>query len=94
VYQHLRDGILRFLDCSSDHAAIARRVAQLVRECDVFVQGFRWGSFARRGFGPEELSRINPRLIYVEVNAYDFPGGSGASPRACSEEGSSDPIAL
>jgi hypothetical protein len=28
AYQHLRDGILRFLDCSSDHAAIARRVAQ------------------------------------------------------------------
>jgi hypothetical protein len=50
------------------------RVLELVRECDVFVQGFRWGSFARRGFGPEELSRINPRLIYVEVNAYGFQG--------------------
>jgi hypothetical protein len=50
------------------------RVLELVRECDVFVQGFRWGSFARRGFGPEELSRINPRLIYAEVNAYGFQG--------------------
>lgn len=28
AYQHLRDGILRFLDCPGDHAAIARRVAQ------------------------------------------------------------------
>jgi crotonobetainyl-CoA:carnitine CoA-transferase CaiB-like acyl-CoA transferase len=45
------------------------RVLELVRECDVFVQGFRWGSFTRRGLGPEELSRINPRLIYAEVNA-------------------------
>src|SRR5689334_11079619 len=50
------------------------RVLELVRECDVFVQGFRWGSFARRGFGPEELSRINPRLVYVDVNAYGFQG--------------------
>jgi hypothetical protein len=50
------------------------RVLELVAECDVFVQGFRWGSFARHGFGPEELSRINPRLIYTEVNAYGFQG--------------------
>ena len=28
AYQHLRDGILRFLDCPSDHDAIAKRVAQ------------------------------------------------------------------
>ena len=50
------------------------RVLELVRECDVFVQGFRWGSFTRRGFGPDELSRVNPRLIYVDVNAYGFQG--------------------
>jgi len=50
------------------------RTLELVRECDVFVQGFRPGSFARRGFGAEELRKINPRLIYVEVNAYGFQG--------------------
>ncbi|MEI7870924.1 MAG: CoA transferase [Alphaproteobacteria bacterium] len=50
------------------------RALELVRECDVFVQGFRWGSFARHGFGPDELRAINPRLIYVEVNAYGFQG--------------------
>ena len=47
---------------------------RLVRECDVFVQGFRWGSFSRRGFGPDDLRRINPRLIYVDVNAYGYQG--------------------
>ena len=51
-----------------------RRALELIRECDVFVQGFRWGSFAQRGFGPEDLCRINPRLIYVDVNAYGFQG--------------------
>lgn len=50
------------------------RTIELVRECDVFVAGYRWGSFARRGFGPEELRKINPRLIYVEANAYGFQG--------------------
>jgi crotonobetainyl-CoA:carnitine CoA-transferase CaiB-like acyl-CoA transferase len=49
-------------------------VLRLVSECDVFVQGFRWGSFTRRGFGPDDLRRINPRLIYVELNAYGFQG--------------------
>ena len=38
------------------------------------MQGFRWGSFARRGFVPEDLHRVNPRLIYIEVNAYGFQG--------------------
>jgi hypothetical protein len=58
------------LRSASDRA----RVLELVRDCDIFVQGFRWGSFAQRGFGPEDLRKINPRLIYVEVNAYGFQG--------------------
>jgi hypothetical protein len=62
TYLDLRDG---------DDRKLALR---LVRECDVFVQGFRTGSFARHGFGPDDLYRINPRLIYVELNAYGFQG--------------------
>jgi crotonobetainyl-CoA:carnitine CoA-transferase CaiB-like acyl-CoA transferase len=31
------------------------RALELVRESDVFVQGFRSGSFARRGFGSDDL---------------------------------------
>jgi hypothetical protein len=62
VYMDLRS--------ASDRA----RLLELARDCDVFVQGFRWGSFVRRGFGPEDLRKINPRLIYVEVNAYGFQG--------------------
>jgi len=50
------------------------RALELVRGCDVFVQGFRWGSLIRHGFGPEDLQRINPHLIYVDVNAYGFQG--------------------
>jgi len=62
VYMDLRNPV--------DHA----RALELVRDCDVFVQGFRPGSFAHRGFGPADLRAINPRLIYVEANAYGFQG--------------------
>jgi crotonobetainyl-CoA:carnitine CoA-transferase CaiB-like acyl-CoA transferase len=50
------------------------RILELVRECDVFVQGFRPGAFAHLGFGPEDLARLNPNLVYVEVNGYGFQG--------------------
>jgi crotonobetainyl-CoA:carnitine CoA-transferase CaiB-like acyl-CoA transferase len=61
-----------YIDLRNDaDRAVALRLA---RECDVFVQGFRWGSFASRGFGPEDLRKINPRVIYVDVNAYGFQG--------------------
>jgi hypothetical protein len=36
------------------NAADRELALQLVREADVFVQGFRSGSFARRGFGPDD----------------------------------------
>src|SRR3569623_523564 len=55
----------------ADDCKLALRLAG---ECDVFVQGFRFGALARRGFGPDDLRRINPRLIYVDVNAYGFQG--------------------
>ncbi|MGZ9115677.1 MAG: CoA transferase [Methylocystis sp.] len=61
-----------YIDLRAD--ADRARALDLARDCDVFVQGFRWGSLAKRGFRPQELWRINPRLVYVEVNAYGFQG--------------------
>lgn len=61
-----------YVDLRAD--ADRARALELIRDCDVFVQGFRWGSLAKRGLGPQDLWRVNPRLIYVEVNAYGFEG--------------------
>ena len=61
-----------YVDLRAD--ADRARALELIRDCDVFVQGFRWGSLAKRGLGSEDLWRVNPRLIYVEVNAYGFEG--------------------
>jgi hypothetical protein len=52
------------------------RVLELVRDCDVFVQGFHWGSLARLGLGLEKLSEINSRSKCLR-----FPGPLGRPPR-------------
>ena len=42
----------------------------LIKDADVFVNGYRTGSLEARGFGPKELAQINPGIIYVSINCY------------------------
>jgi hypothetical protein len=53
-----------------DEAEDLERVRELVKEADVLIQGYRPGSLAKKGLGPEELSKINPSLIYASMSAY------------------------
>ncbi|WP_175051304.1 CoA transferase [Paraburkholderia sediminicola] len=46
----------------------------LVRDADVFLQAYRPGALAARGFGPEELARVRPGIVYVSVCAYGHTG--------------------
>lgn len=46
----------------------------LVRDADVFVQAYRPGALAQKGFGPEALMRIRPGIIYVSLSAYGHAG--------------------
>jgi crotonobetainyl-CoA:carnitine CoA-transferase CaiB-like acyl-CoA transferase len=41
---------------------------RLVAQSDVLVQNFRPGAMERLGFGPDELRRRYPRLIYVSIS--------------------------
>jgi crotonobetainyl-CoA:carnitine CoA-transferase CaiB-like acyl-CoA transferase len=41
---------------------------------DVFLQAYRPGALAARGFGPEELARMRPGIVYVSVSAYGHEG--------------------
>lgn len=52
----------------------AARLRELVRDADVFIQGYRPGSLAARGFSPNELAKINPNLIYASLCAYGNVG--------------------
>ncbi len=49
-------------------------LAALLREADVFVQGYRPGAIGRFGFGPQEAARIRPGIVYVSLCAYGHEG--------------------
>ncbi len=48
-------------------------VLRLVANADVFSENFKGGTMDRLGFGPEALSSLNPRLIYVSHKGF-LPG--------------------
>jgi crotonobetainyl-CoA:carnitine CoA-transferase CaiB-like acyl-CoA transferase len=43
---------------------------RLVGHADVLLEGFRPGVLSRLGFGPDELLRRHPRLVYVSVSGF------------------------
>ena len=51
-----------------------QRLAELVREADVFIQGYRPGAVAAHGFGPEEIARLRPGIVYASLSAYGHEG--------------------
>jgi len=46
----------------------------LVRETDVFSQGYRPGTLGMRGLSPEELAALRPGLVYVSLCAFSHIG--------------------
>jgi crotonobetainyl-CoA:carnitine CoA-transferase CaiB-like acyl-CoA transferase len=46
----------------------------LVREADVFSQGYRPGTLGMRGLSPDELAAIRPGLVYVSLCAFGHTG--------------------
>ena len=46
----------------------------LLADCDVFVQGYRPGALAGRGFSPQEAARLRPGIVYVTLSAYSHRG--------------------
>jgi crotonobetainyl-CoA:carnitine CoA-transferase CaiB-like acyl-CoA transferase len=53
---------------------------KLVARADIFGQNFRPGAAEKNGFGYEELSRMNPRLVYMSVSGYGPKGPHAALP--------------
>ena len=46
----------------------------LVREADIFTQGYRPGTLAARGFSPERLAELRPGIVCVSICAYGHEG--------------------
>ena len=63
-----------------DPATVAR-LTKLAAACDVVVENFRPGVLPRLGLGYEQLSNVNPRLVYCSISGYGQTGpnaGKGA----------------
>ena len=46
----------------------------LVREADVFSQGYRPGTLGDRGFTPEALAKLRPGIVFVSLCAFSHVG--------------------
>src|SRR5271170_1326334 len=80
----------------------------LVHDADVLVQGYRPGAVAALGFGPEEVAKLRPGIVYVSLCAYGHEGpwakrrgfdslvqtASGLNDAEAKAFGSSEPKAL
>ena len=55
-----------------------RIAARLATAADVFVENYRPGVMRRCGLGYDDLSAINPRLVYASISGYGQTGPSAA----------------
>ncbi|QGZ62172.1 CoA transferase [Paraburkholderia acidisoli] len=55
-------------------AAAREQLSALARDADVFLQGYRPGALAARGFAPEALARLRPGIVCVSISAYGHRG--------------------
>lgn len=46
----------------------------LVRQADVFSQGYRPGTLSNRGFSPEQLAQLRPGIVVVSLCAFSHVG--------------------
>jgi crotonobetainyl-CoA:carnitine CoA-transferase CaiB-like acyl-CoA transferase len=45
-------------------------LGRLIDEADIFIDGFRPGATAARGFGPADAARRRPGIVYASLSAY------------------------
>ena len=55
-------------------AANRERLTGLLRQADIFVQGYRPGAIAQYGFGADDAARIRPGIVCVSLCAYGYEG--------------------
>ena len=46
----------------------------LVKDADVVIEAMRPGSLERRGLGYDELSALNPRIVFCNISGYGMTG--------------------
>jgi crotonobetainyl-CoA:carnitine CoA-transferase CaiB-like acyl-CoA transferase len=64
-----------FLDLSSAEDAV--RMCSLIGEADIFLQSYRPGALAARGFGPDRIAALRPGVVIASLSAYGTSGPWG-----------------
>jgi crotonobetainyl-CoA:carnitine CoA-transferase CaiB-like acyl-CoA transferase len=57
-----------------EEAKGVKTMESLLRDADVFTQGYRPGTLARRGFSPEQVAALRPGIVCVSICAYGHEG--------------------
>lgn len=47
---------------------------ELCTGTDVFLQAYRPGGLSEKGFGPDQLAKTKPGIVYASLNAYGWDG--------------------
>ena len=71
-----KESIVLDLKADADRAVFLAMVAQ----ADVLTENFRPGTMARLGFSYDELSKLNPRLVFASSSGFGQTGPLAASP--------------
>lgn len=53
---------------------------ELVKQCDVVVQNFKFGGAEKLGFGYEQVKAVRPDIIYCSISGYDRTGPEARRP--------------
>ncbi|WP_181175154.1 CoA transferase [Mesorhizobium sp. B2-6-1] len=74
VYFMLLNANKRSLTCNLKSEKGKDIIRALIAESDVFIENFGPGVIERLGFSYEEVSRINPRIVYAQIKGFDADG--------------------
>src|SRR6201996_5559646 len=67
-----RGKLSTFVELKSEEGRAKMR--ELVKQADIFSQGFRPEAIAACGFSPEQAADLNPGIVYVTLSAYGHAG--------------------
>jgi formyl-CoA transferase len=60
----------RSVTCNLKHSRGRELLCRLIEQSDVFVENFGPGVIERLGFGYDEVSRVNPRIVYAQIKGF------------------------
>jgi formyl-CoA transferase len=60
----------RSITCNLKHPRGRELLCRLIETADVFVENFSPGTIERLGFGYDEVSKVNPRIVYAQIKGF------------------------